>query len=60
MPRANTELELLFGLIAIQNDLIDRDAVVAGCRAWSREKCRPLAEHLVNRGDLDPDDRNAA
>jgi serine/threonine protein kinase/Tfp pilus assembly protein PilF len=59
MSQAKTELNLLFGLLALQNDLINRDTLVAAFQAWSRDKGRTLAEHLVDRGDLDADDRDA-
>jgi serine/threonine-protein kinase len=48
---------LLFGLLALQNDLIDRDQLVDGFRAWTRDKTRPLALHLAEQGDLDPEQR---
>ncbi len=53
------ESNLLFGLIALQNGLIDQDQLVNAFRAWSRDKARPLADHLVDRGDLDDADRGA-
>jgi eukaryotic-like serine/threonine-protein kinase len=56
---AVADRDLLFGLLALQNDLIDRDQLVQAFRAWSREKTRPLAEHLAQRGDLDSDQRAA-
>ena len=46
---------LLFGLLALQNGLIDQVQLVAAFQAWTRDKARPLAEHLVARGDLDAD-----
>ena len=48
---------LLFGLLALQNGLIDQVQLVAAFQAWTRNKARPLAEHLAARGDLDPDQR---
>ncbi len=48
-----TDRHLLFGLLALQNDLIDQDQLVAAFRAWSRDKSRPLAEHLRALGHLD-------
>jgi serine/threonine protein kinase/tetratricopeptide (TPR) repeat protein len=54
---AGADRHLLFGLIALQNGLIDQVALVAAFQAWTRDKARPLADHLVARGDLDPDDR---
>jgi serine/threonine-protein kinase len=59
MPTTAADRDLLFGLLALQNDLIDRDQLVEAFRAWAREKTRPLAEHLVARGALDADQRSA-
>jgi serine/threonine-protein kinase len=56
---AAAEHHLLFGLLALQNGLIDQGQLVAAFQAWSRDKSRPLADHLVSRGDLDADDRVA-
>ncbi len=53
------EANLLFGLIGLQNGLIDQDQLVSAFRAWTRDKARPLADHLVARGELDPADRVA-
>ena len=39
--------DLLFGLLALQNGLIDQGQLVAAFQAWTRDKARPLAEHLV-------------
>src|SRR4051794_26724651 len=49
--------DLLFGLLALQNGLIDQIQLVAAFQAWTRDKARPLAEHLVSRGDLDAEQR---
>jgi eukaryotic-like serine/threonine-protein kinase len=43
---------LLFGLLALQTGLIDQAALVAAFHAWTRDKARPLAEHLVVLGHL--------
>jgi len=51
--------DLLFGLLALQNGLIDQAQLVAAFQAWTRDKPRPLADHFVSRGDLDDDDRDA-
>jgi serine/threonine-protein kinase len=51
--------DLLFGLIALQNGLIDQGQLVAAFQAWTLDKARSLAEHLVARGDLDAEDRTA-
>jgi eukaryotic-like serine/threonine-protein kinase len=49
--------DLLFGLLALQNGLIDQGQLVAAFQAWTRDKGRPLAEHLIARGDLDVEQR---
>ncbi|MFO0958443.1 MAG: hypothetical protein U0800_13600 [Isosphaeraceae bacterium] len=51
--------DLLFGLIALQSGLIDQGKLVAAFQAWTLDKSRPIAEQLVSRGDLEPDDRAA-
>jgi hypothetical protein len=43
---------LLFGLIALQNVLIDQSQLVNAFRAWTRAKDRSLAHHLEASGDL--------
>jgi hypothetical protein len=46
------ERDLLFGLLALQNGLIDQVQLVAAFQAWTRDKARTLAEHVADRGDL--------
>jgi serine/threonine-protein kinase len=50
---------LLFGLLALQNGLIQQTQLVAAFHAWTCDKSRLLADHFVERGDLDGDDRAA-
>jgi len=59
MAAIAAEKNLLFGLLALQNGLIDQGQLVAAFQAWTLNKTRGLAEHLVDRGDLDGDDRAA-
>ena len=47
--------DLLLGLIALQNGLIDQGQLVAAFQAWTRDKAMSLADPLVARGDLDAD-----
>jgi serine/threonine-protein kinase len=54
---APADRDLLFGLLALQNGLIEQGQLVAAFQAWTRDRTRPLAEHLVARGDLDADGR---
>ena len=59
MAASAAESNLLFGLLALQNGLIDQDELVAAFRAWSRDEARPIAEYLLERASLDSDDRAA-
>src|SRR6478609_304099 len=49
---AAADRHLLFGLLALQNGLIDQGQLVAAFQAWTRDKSRSLADHLQARGDL--------
>ena len=51
--------DLLFGLFALQNGLIDQSQLVAAFHAWTRDKARPLADHLLALGHIDADGRGA-
>jgi eukaryotic-like serine/threonine-protein kinase len=56
---AAADRHLLFGLIALQVGIIDQAQLVAAFQAWARDKARPLADHLADRGGLDADSRAA-
>ena len=43
---------LLFGLLALQNGLINQVQLVAAFQAWTLDKAKNLADHLEARGDL--------
>src|SRR5260370_40198595 len=43
---------LLFGLLALQNGIINQGQRVAASQAWTLDKSRRLADHLEARGDL--------
>jgi eukaryotic-like serine/threonine-protein kinase len=59
MASVDTERNLLFGLLALQNGLIDQGALFAAFAAWTRDKGRPLADHLIDLGHLDAPRRAA-
>ena len=59
MAAIATERNLLFGLLALQNGLINQVELVAAFQAWTLDKARLLADHLVASGGLDADDRSA-
>jgi eukaryotic-like serine/threonine-protein kinase len=43
---------LLFGLLALQNGLINQGQLLAAFQAWTLDKSRGLADHLEALGDL--------
>jgi eukaryotic-like serine/threonine-protein kinase len=51
---AVADRHLLFGLLALQNGLINQGQLVAAFEAWTLDKSRSLADHLEARGDLTP------
>ena len=51
--------DLLFGLLALQNGLIDQGGLFTAFAAWTRDKGRSLADHLAEGRGLDADDRLA-
>lgn len=53
IPALSVDRNLLFGLLALQNALIDQDQLLAAFQAWTRDKDRALAEHLTALGHLD-------
>jgi serine/threonine-protein kinase len=53
----DADANLLFGVLALQGDLIDRERFVEACTAWAAEKGRPLSELLVARGWITDEDR---
>src|SRR5262245_49701704 len=53
----NVERNLLFGVLALQADLINNDQFAQACALWSARKNVPLADLLVEHGWISPDDR---
>ena len=51
--------QLLFGLLALQNGIVNQGQLVAAFQAWTLDRSRSLADHLVDRGDIDDEDRTA-
>ena len=58
MVAVDADRNFLFGLVALQVGLIDQGQLLAAFQAWTRDQTRPLAEHLVSRGDLDSQHRS--
>jgi WD40 repeat protein/serine/threonine protein kinase len=58
MSRASdASINLLFGMLALQIGLVEQGRLFAAFHAWTRDRSRELAEHLVARGDLDDEQR---
>jgi serine/threonine-protein kinase len=53
----DTDRNLLFGVLALQADLLTPVQFAEACSAWAARKDLPLAELLVQRGLLTPSDR---
>jgi PAS domain S-box-containing protein len=53
----DTDRNLLFGVLALQADLIDSRQFIDACMLWTSRKDVPLADLLVDRGWIEPDDR---
>src|SRR5262249_46644213 len=50
---------LLFGLLALQMDLVTREQLIAGFQDWMLQKDTPVAEVLRQRGALQTEDVEA-
>ncbi len=55
MSESAAELNLLYGILALQLEFISRDDLVGAMRTWSRDKSQPLGEILLQQGNLTAD-----
>ncbi len=53
----SVEQNLLFAVLAFEDELIDLQQLTAACRAWAGDKSKPLADLLVERGWISAEDR---
>src|SRR6516165_1249032 len=53
----DTDRNLLFGVLALQADLIDADRFAEACSAWAAKKATSLAELLQERGWITAEER---
>src|SRR6516225_4758155 len=49
---------LLFGLLALQNNFIDRDALIDAFHRWVSDRSKPLDQILQDRGAMRPDEHD--
>src|SRR5262245_45325466 len=59
MAATAADRNLLFGLLALQNGLINQAQLVAAFQAWTLDKARDLAAHLIGLGHLNDAQRAA-
>jgi serine/threonine-protein kinase len=59
MPPPLADRNLLFGIVALQMDFINRDQLVAGMNAWVLDKHKPLGQILLLQGALSEGDTEA-
>ncbi len=52
--RKDASRGLLLGLLALQNDFIDRDALLSAFATWVADRSRPLGQILLEIGALSP------
>jgi len=52
-PGAGAAHELLFGILALQNNFVGRDDLLTAFNAWVSDKSRPIGRLLLDRGALD-------
>ena len=57
MPSTHIDRNLLFGFLALQNNFISHDDLVAAVSVWLTDKTRPLDEILSQRRALADDER---
>ncbi len=55
--KVEADRDLLFGILALQNGLIEQADLIAAFQCWTKERSRPMARILVERGALTQADR---
>ena len=55
MSASSTDRNLLFGILALQMDFIDRGQLIEAMNAWALDKSRTLGEILVEKSYLEPE-----
>jgi serine/threonine protein kinase/tetratricopeptide (TPR) repeat protein len=53
----SADRNLLFGILALQNNFVSRDGLVEALNAWVLARHRPLADLLMERGGLGQEER---
>jgi eukaryotic-like serine/threonine-protein kinase len=51
-PPSGSDRNLLFGVLALQLDFVNRDDLIVGMNAWALDKAKPLGQILCDQGVL--------
>ncbi len=57
MSAVESDSSLLFGMLALQNGLIEQPDLIAAFQYWCKDRSRAMAQFLVERGALSESDR---
>ena len=57
MSAVESDSSLLFGMLALQNGLVDQPDLIAAFQYWCKDRSRAMAQFLVERGALSEADR---
>ena len=49
MATVESDQNLLFGILALQNGLIDQPDLIAAFQCWSKDRSLPMAQVLVEQ-----------
>jgi eukaryotic-like serine/threonine-protein kinase len=58
MTTVAADRNLLFGLLALQNGLVNQDQLLEAFGSWTRDKSRPIADFLAEHGYIDSEKRD--
>src|SRR5262245_41159046 len=58
VPPMDADRNLLFGVLALQGDLLEMAQFAEACTAWAGRKGTPLADLLIERGWITAEDRS--
>ncbi len=58
MAKVEADRDLLFGILAVQNGLIEQADLIGALTSRTRKRSSPIAQVLVERGALSEDDRS--
>jgi hypothetical protein len=56
MAHVDADRNLLLGLLALQNNFVDRDALLDAFSRWVHDRAIPPGQILCDRGALGPDE----